>query len=245
MGKAISAYLSIPTIPDTLDWIFGVVVTTSLYWLGLYELSSTHVLPALFHIDYSSSVLNVILIGSSFIFSIIHLVGLILSGAVIYASYWMITWEWYSMDFGTNPSNVVISFATKILMLSLFLFLGLGGLAFVMIINTHFPENCSRGLAFVPTSVKRVVYLLSLPFTLPKDDSPLLPPMWVSSRHWILLEYACKISAYFLYFSVILLAVLFLSSAFLLSLALIYEGMLLTWGLLFSFEHRSFDTVTS
>jgi len=33
----------------------------SLYWLGLYELSSTRVLPTLFHIDYSSSVSNGIL----------------------------------------------------------------------------------------------------------------------------------------------------------------------------------------
>jgi len=28
MGKAISAYLSIPTVPHTLEWIFGVIVTT-------------------------------------------------------------------------------------------------------------------------------------------------------------------------------------------------------------------------
>jgi len=124
----------------------------SLHW----ELSLTHMLPALPHIDYSLPVLNgillfhpplnslnfysaVILIGLPFIFSTIHFLGLVLSSGLIYASYWM-TKRWYLTDFRKSMnSNMVISFSLKILMLSLSLFLGVG-LSFVMIIIMQFPK---------------------------------------------------------------------------------------------------------
>ncbi|TFK31440.1 hypothetical protein BDQ12DRAFT_694141 [Crucibulum laeve] len=53
MVKSSLSYRGLSTAPTTIEWIFGVVVTSSLYWFGLYEASSTEVLPSMFEIDYS------------------------------------------------------------------------------------------------------------------------------------------------------------------------------------------------
>ncbi|TDL16808.1 hypothetical protein BD410DRAFT_590598 [Rickenella mellea] len=37
LSKAAFAYLGYSTVPTTLEWISGVVIGLSLYWLGLYE----------------------------------------------------------------------------------------------------------------------------------------------------------------------------------------------------------------
>ncbi|KDQ50626.1 hypothetical protein JAAARDRAFT_581279 [Jaapia argillacea MUCL 33604] len=58
LAKAVLSYLGYSTAPNTVDWVFGVLVTISLYWLGLYEASATEVLPALFETDYTSALLG-------------------------------------------------------------------------------------------------------------------------------------------------------------------------------------------
>jgi len=58
--KSILAYRGLSTAPTTVDWVFAVVVTASLYWLGLYESSSTEVLPSLFETDYAPAILTIL-----------------------------------------------------------------------------------------------------------------------------------------------------------------------------------------
>ncbi|KAH6907494.1 hypothetical protein BKA70DRAFT_1400948, partial [Coprinopsis sp. MPI-PUGE-AT-0042] len=57
--KAALSYLGNTTDPTTLDWILGVVVTTGLYCLGLYERSSRQVLPAIFEPRYEKQLSTV------------------------------------------------------------------------------------------------------------------------------------------------------------------------------------------
>ncbi|KDQ50622.1 hypothetical protein JAAARDRAFT_186087 [Jaapia argillacea MUCL 33604] len=58
LAKAVLSYLGYSAAPNTVDWVFGVLVTISLYWLGLYEASATEVLPALFETDYTSAIVG-------------------------------------------------------------------------------------------------------------------------------------------------------------------------------------------
>lgn len=68
--KALLSYRGLKTAPTTVEWVYGVVLTVrygllsyssdyltyscvSLYWLGMYENSSSEVVPWLFVADYS------------------------------------------------------------------------------------------------------------------------------------------------------------------------------------------------
>ncbi|KAH6907464.1 hypothetical protein BKA70DRAFT_1562988 [Coprinopsis sp. MPI-PUGE-AT-0042] len=53
LSKATLSYLGRTTEPTTLEWVLGVFVTTGLYYLGLYEQSSTRVLGAIFEQDHT------------------------------------------------------------------------------------------------------------------------------------------------------------------------------------------------
>ncbi|KIM40702.1 hypothetical protein M413DRAFT_166483 [Hebeloma cylindrosporum] len=53
MTKSALLYGQEPTEATTVECIFGVGIVTGLYWLGLYEASSTKKYPKLFHVDYS------------------------------------------------------------------------------------------------------------------------------------------------------------------------------------------------
>ncbi|KAH6907450.1 hypothetical protein BKA70DRAFT_1044551, partial [Coprinopsis sp. MPI-PUGE-AT-0042] len=50
--KAELTYLGRSTEAGTLEWTFGTIITVFLYCLGLYEASSTRVMPWLFERDY-------------------------------------------------------------------------------------------------------------------------------------------------------------------------------------------------
>ncbi|TEB33259.1 hypothetical protein FA13DRAFT_196916 [Coprinellus micaceus] len=54
--KATLSYLGYKTAPTVVEWVFGVVMTVSLYWLGMYENSPTADLPWLFVRDCSNQV---------------------------------------------------------------------------------------------------------------------------------------------------------------------------------------------
>ncbi|KAF6753544.1 hypothetical protein DFP72DRAFT_901982 [Ephemerocybe angulata] len=83
LTKAIVAYLGHTTVPTTLEWIYGILVTLSLYWLGLYELSTKEVMPYLFITDYSQE-------ASTTILASIFIIGHI---AVLYPIYiWTSLW---------------------------------------------------------------------------------------------------------------------------------------------------------
>ncbi|PPQ67968.1 hypothetical protein CVT24_003161, partial [Panaeolus cyanescens] len=62
MVKAILSYLAYSTGVTTIDWIFGVVLTTCLYVLGLYQDHGGAVLPSLFRLDYSRQASSVTII---------------------------------------------------------------------------------------------------------------------------------------------------------------------------------------
>ncbi|KDQ50624.1 hypothetical protein JAAARDRAFT_581263 [Jaapia argillacea MUCL 33604] len=57
LSKAVLSYCGYTTVPSTLDWVFGVLISISFFWLGLYETSSTQVLPAIFETDYTPTVI--------------------------------------------------------------------------------------------------------------------------------------------------------------------------------------------
>ncbi|TDL17806.1 hypothetical protein BD410DRAFT_537548 [Rickenella mellea] len=81
-AKAISTYMGGSTLPNTFDWVYGVVCTIGLYWLGLYEDDPPPSISWLFMIDYSprltSKNLQIVLVlimfaifGMMFLFAII------------------------------------------------------------------------------------------------------------------------------------------------------------------------------
>ncbi|RXW15582.1 hypothetical protein EST38_g10277 [Candolleomyces aberdarensis] len=51
--KAALAYHGFESAPTTVEWIYAIVVTLGLYWLGFYEASTNEVMPWLFSNDYS------------------------------------------------------------------------------------------------------------------------------------------------------------------------------------------------
>ncbi|KIM40714.1 hypothetical protein M413DRAFT_28491 [Hebeloma cylindrosporum] len=53
MIKSALIYGKEPTEATSVECVFGVGIVTGLYWLGLYEASSTKAYPTLFHVDYS------------------------------------------------------------------------------------------------------------------------------------------------------------------------------------------------
>ncbi|KAJ3505941.1 hypothetical protein NMY22_g17410 [Coprinellus aureogranulatus] len=84
--KALLAYrgLSSHGAPTAVEWVYGILVTVSLYWLGMYEASSKEVMPWLFVTDYSNEVSGVVLAVG---FVAFHL-------AALYAAQWW-TRLWY------------------------------------------------------------------------------------------------------------------------------------------------------
>jgi len=61
--KSICVYLGQSPAANTLDWLFGVAISLSLYWLGLYVRCPHRPLPKLFEVDYSDYPLIRILCG--------------------------------------------------------------------------------------------------------------------------------------------------------------------------------------
>ncbi|KAJ7497710.1 hypothetical protein FB451DRAFT_1017304 [Mycena latifolia] len=59
--KAFSSYRGQTTAPTTLDWVYGVVVVSALYWLGLYEEECAGKMPRwLFDADAVESVKEIV-----------------------------------------------------------------------------------------------------------------------------------------------------------------------------------------
>ncbi|KAI0043435.1 hypothetical protein FA95DRAFT_1498636 [Auriscalpium vulgare] len=54
IAKAILSYRGGRDAPTTLDWVLGVVVYVSMYWLGLWESAQPPVAPWFFHRDYAT-----------------------------------------------------------------------------------------------------------------------------------------------------------------------------------------------
>ncbi|KAH6899378.1 hypothetical protein BKA70DRAFT_1314245 [Coprinopsis sp. MPI-PUGE-AT-0042] len=57
--KAALSFKGKSTEPTTIEWVFGVIITVSFYCLGLYEASTTRVLPLLFEEDYGKQLLSI------------------------------------------------------------------------------------------------------------------------------------------------------------------------------------------
>ncbi|KAH6907467.1 hypothetical protein BKA70DRAFT_1189447 [Coprinopsis sp. MPI-PUGE-AT-0042] len=81
MLKAILSHMGQTTAPVTVEWLLGVVLTLGLYCLGLYEQSSTCVLPALFEEDYANEFLHS---GGITFWFVMYIAGLAVSGAWTY-----------------------------------------------------------------------------------------------------------------------------------------------------------------
>ncbi|TDL24731.1 hypothetical protein BD410DRAFT_59028 [Rickenella mellea] len=81
--KAILSYQGHTTSPNTLDWVFGVVIIIGMYWLGLYQMSTVQVLPALFDTDYTPVIQRFLLLsfagGFQLGYVLIHIVGMVLA----------------------------------------------------------------------------------------------------------------------------------------------------------------------
>ncbi|KAJ2933426.1 hypothetical protein H1R20_g3676, partial [Candolleomyces eurysporus] len=83
MTKAMLSYRGEQTGPMTVEWAYGIVVTVILYWLGLYETSSSDVMPWLFTTNYSSQVATG---GVAIGYILMHLIGL--AGIGLWTSMW-------------------------------------------------------------------------------------------------------------------------------------------------------------
>ncbi|KIM40704.1 hypothetical protein M413DRAFT_166535 [Hebeloma cylindrosporum] len=84
MTKSVLLYGQEPTEATTVECVFGVGIVTCLYWLGLYEASSTKAYPKLFHVDYSGG-------SSSYIretaIVFLHLLAILFCSALSYGFY--------------------------------------------------------------------------------------------------------------------------------------------------------------
>ncbi|TDL13661.1 hypothetical protein BD410DRAFT_735048 [Rickenella mellea] len=54
LSKAALSYQGKSTTPTTLEWLYGIIITVGLYWIGLYEHNSSQRLPSLFITDYAA-----------------------------------------------------------------------------------------------------------------------------------------------------------------------------------------------
>ncbi|TDL19101.1 hypothetical protein BD410DRAFT_792523 [Rickenella mellea] len=80
MSKAWLAYRGLPTFPTTLEWVFGVMVTIALFWLGLYEEEAPQScswlfekdMKYVFEADFLLGVLEVVLPILSVIFIVLY-----------------------------------------------------------------------------------------------------------------------------------------------------------------------------
>ncbi|TFK31736.1 hypothetical protein BDQ12DRAFT_92571 [Crucibulum laeve] len=91
MVKSSLSYRGLSTAPTTIEWIFGVVVTLGLYWFGLYEVSSTEVLPSMFEVDCSRSLFEG---GVAVIFMTSHILALIITIGWTYIIYSALVGLW-------------------------------------------------------------------------------------------------------------------------------------------------------
>ncbi|THH28109.1 hypothetical protein EUX98_g6094 [Antrodiella citrinella] len=77
-AKAVISYRnSQSSLPNTLDWILGVVLSVGLYWLGLYEAVRPPVLHWFFHEDYARPILyaTIDFVITTFLYFIMMLIG--------------------------------------------------------------------------------------------------------------------------------------------------------------------------
>ncbi|RXW12048.1 hypothetical protein EST38_g13806 [Candolleomyces aberdarensis] len=77
MTKAVCSYIGLETAPSTVEWLYGVAITLSIYWLGFFEASANEVMPWLFIADYSPQV----------VFATVKLSGLATVGLLSYLLY--------------------------------------------------------------------------------------------------------------------------------------------------------------
>ncbi|KIM40719.1 hypothetical protein M413DRAFT_166675 [Hebeloma cylindrosporum] len=83
LTKSALLYGQKPKEATTVECVFGVGIVTGLYWLGLYESSSTKVYPRLFHVDYS----GVLPYFTETLVVLLHLFGLLFYSALTYGLY--------------------------------------------------------------------------------------------------------------------------------------------------------------
>ncbi|KAF8164536.1 hypothetical protein BJ912DRAFT_256283 [Pholiota molesta] len=81
--KMIFSYMGQNTAVNAVDWVFAVIISTSLYLLGLYEDNNCGILPFLFSADYSDP-LEDILYGASFLTAYI-----LVAAACVFYIFWM------------------------------------------------------------------------------------------------------------------------------------------------------------
>ncbi|KIM40796.1 hypothetical protein M413DRAFT_168201 [Hebeloma cylindrosporum] len=80
--KSVLVYGNRQTEATTVECVIGIFVATGLYWLGLYEASSTKVYPAFFHIDYSPGITYLLTTGSNIAWFSLHLIGMALAAGL-------------------------------------------------------------------------------------------------------------------------------------------------------------------
>ncbi|KDQ53914.1 hypothetical protein JAAARDRAFT_60998 [Jaapia argillacea MUCL 33604] len=56
LSKALVSYNGRTFVPITIEWVYGVVVSLALYWLGLYETTYPELFPRLFEKDYAKAI---------------------------------------------------------------------------------------------------------------------------------------------------------------------------------------------
>ncbi|KAH6907470.1 hypothetical protein BKA70DRAFT_1562992 [Coprinopsis sp. MPI-PUGE-AT-0042] len=93
MAKATLSYMGETTEPITIEWVSGVVLAICLYILGLYEQSSTRVLPSLFEEDYVNEFLHS---GNIFVWVLIYSVGLFITGGWTYLWITQLYLAWFT-----------------------------------------------------------------------------------------------------------------------------------------------------
>ncbi|EDR06507.1 uncharacterized protein LACBIDRAFT_299961 [Laccaria bicolor S238N-H82] len=100
LTKATLAYGGFNTAANTIDWIFGIIISSMTYCLEMYQDSSADVWPAFFVADYEP----VLVSGGSFIgFSSLFLFGMVVMA--LWTAFWLfalfIFWQWQPL-----PRNI-------------------------------------------------------------------------------------------------------------------------------------------
>ncbi|KIK00153.1 hypothetical protein K443DRAFT_679420 [Laccaria amethystina LaAM-08-1] len=92
LAKAMFGYLGYSLAANTFDWVFGVIVTTALYCIGLYENNSLDLFPMFFTTDHGPS------LRRAFFTIPMYSLGISLSLGVIYAATQTLNYQWNHQD---------------------------------------------------------------------------------------------------------------------------------------------------
>ncbi|KAF8148664.1 hypothetical protein B0H34DRAFT_811867 [Crassisporium funariophilum] len=101
-----------------VECVFGVWVVTGLYWVGLYESSSTKAFPKLFHIDYTAECIRVLANALTVVLILLHLIALFLASGFTYYSCYVVSSIYQAFSTSSSPRTYGLFLTSTCFMLT-------------------------------------------------------------------------------------------------------------------------------